>query len=256
MSTASSPLATVELSGKIATLTLRRPEARNALSLELLKDLEAYLDEILAGHAAKDARVLILTGEGKSFCAGLDLKAIMDDPHAPGMLLRRLGELMIKIRMLPMITLAKANGAAIGGGAGMTSVCDLAITHADAKIGYPEVDLGVCPAVVGPWVVRKIGAGKARRVLLSGGIMSGQQAYDIGLIDHLVPTAAELDVETMKIAERLASGGLLAIQKTKELLNEIDGSADIAMARKAAELSASVIGSEETRAMLKARLSK
>src|SRR5262249_19360012 len=154
-----------------AVLKLNRPDARNALSQELLAALNTKLDDLLQ-HTG--VTVLTVTGEGKSFCAGMDLKAVLSDDELPGKLLMAIAEVTLKLRALPMVPVAKVNGAAIGGGCGLACVCDIAITHADSKMGFPEVDLGVCPAVVAPWLVKKVGAGRARQVLLSGGLMSGQ----------------------------------------------------------------------------------
>ncbi len=245
------PLASLDIAGRIATLTFQREEARNALSLELLRHLHAQVD-VLATRL--DVTVCVMTGAGKAFCAGMDLKAVLDDADAAHTLLHTLAELTLKIRALPMVTLAKVNGAAIGGGCGLACVCDIAITHAQSKMGYPEVDLGVCPAVVAPWLVRKIGAGRARRVLLSGGLMTGQQALDIGLVDHCVATAPELDAAAMTIAQRLSQGGPQALRATKALLNQIDGSMDGATVRRGADLSAQIVATHETRAMLRAKL--
>ncbi|MBS0198548.1 MAG: enoyl-CoA hydratase/isomerase family protein [Planctomycetes bacterium] len=247
------PLATLDITDRVATLTLRREEMRNALSIDLLRDLHAGLDQ---AAAAPGITVLVLAGAGKAFCAGMDLKAVLDDPAAPGILLHSLADLTLKIRALPCVTLARVQGAAIGGGCGLACVCDIAITHADSKMGYPEVDLGVCPAVVAPWLVRKIGAGRARRVLLSGGLMSGQAAFDIGMVDHVVPTAAELDAAAAEIAKRLATGGPHALRATKELLNQLDGSDDSSLVKRGADLSARIVGMEETRTMLRAKLGK
>lgn len=245
------PLATITFDGRIATLTLARPEARNALSLELLQDLHTCMDE---AAAKSGVTAMVLTGAGKSFCAGMDLRAVLEDPAAAGVLLHSLADLTMKLRHLPMVTLAKVNGAAIGGGCGLACVCDIAITHEDSKMGYPEVDLGVCPAVVAPWLVRKIGAGAARRVLLSGGLMSGREAYEIGMVDHLVATGAELDAAAAEMAKRLATGGPHALRATKGLLNELDGSMDTGVVKRGADLSAKVVMMEETLAALRAKL--
>lgn len=254
MSTAThNELATVTSEGRIGTLTLNRADARNALSIELLRALHARVDELAA---RTDLSVLVVTGAGKSFCAGMDLKAVLDDPAAPGMLLHSLADFTLKLRALPMVTLAKVNGAAIGGGCGLSCVCDIAITHADSKLGYPEVDLGVCPAVVAPWLVRKIGGGRARRVLLSGGLMSGQQAFDLGMVDRIVPTSAELDAATAEMAARLAAGGPHALRATKDLLNQLDSSYDAAIVKRGADLSAKVVALPETQATLRAKFSK
>jgi methylglutaconyl-CoA hydratase len=246
-----SDLAQLSVQGRVATLSLNRPDARNALSIELLRALHAKLDDLAP---RTDLAVLVLTGAGKAFCAGMDLKLVLDDPHAPTILLDLLAELTLKIRQLPMVTLAKVNGAAIGGGCGVACVCDLAVTHADSKMGYPEVDLGVCPAVVAPWLVRKLGAGRARLILLTGGVMSGQRAFELGMVDRVVPSLADLDGAAAEMSERLASGGARALRATKELLNQLDGSMDAGVVKRGAELSAQVIAMPETREMLRAKL--
>lgn len=246
-------LATLTTSGRIATLTLNRPDARNALSIDLLGALHAHAEALARRD---DVSVLVLTGAGKSFCAGMDLKAVLDDPAAPRRLLHLLADFTLKLRALPMVTLAKVNGAAIGGGCGLACVCDIALTHSDSKMGYPEVDLGVCPAVVAPWLVRKIGAGAARRVLLMGGLMSGQQAFGIGMVDQIVPGAGDLDGAADALAQRLAQGGPHALRATKNLLNTIDGSVDATLVKRGADLSADVVAMPETQRTLRAKLTK
>jgi methylglutaconyl-CoA hydratase len=245
------PLASLVVQPPLATITLRREEARNALSSALLVDLRSAVDALAARD---DLTVCVLTGAGKAFCAGMDLKAVLHDPPAARQLLHALAELTLAIRALPCVTLASVQGAAIGGGCGLACVCDLAITHADSKMGYPEVDLGVCPAVVAPWLVKKIGAGRARRVLLSGGLMSGQQAHDMGMVDHLVVAREELDAATHALAQRLAQGGPHALRATKQLLNTLDGSDDAAIVRRGADLSADVLQHPATQAALKAKM--
>lgn len=239
-------LATLTIDSRIATLSLNRVDKRNALSLDLLEALHARCDE-LARH--DDVTVCILTGAGRVFCAGMDLKAVLNEPGAPARLLSQIAELTIKLRRLPMVTIARVNSAAIGGGCGLACVCDLAVTHPDAKLGYPEVDLGVCPAVVAPWLVKTIGAGAARRVLLQGGTMSGQRALEMGLVSHCVP-AEELDKTVNDLAQRLALAGPNALRATKQLLNELDEPALSAAVRKGAVLSAQVVEGPEARAML------
>jgi enoyl-CoA hydratase/carnithine racemase len=233
----------------VARLTLRRPEARNALSMDLLTDL---LDALRSLRNA-DAHILVLSGEGKSFCAGMDLKAVVGHPGDALHLLSTLAEATCTLRKLPMVSIARVQGAAIGGGCGLACVCDLALTHADAKLGYPEVDLGVCPAVVAPWLVKKIGPGPARRVLLSGGLMSGTEAHRIGIADSVFPDIASLDAAVEDTVKRLSSGGPHALRATKELLNQLDGSLDDATVHAGAELSARIVNLPETQAILKAK---
>jgi len=123
-------------------------------------------------------------------------------------------------------------------------------------MGFPEVDLGVCPAVVAPWLVRKIGPGRARRVLLEGGLMSGERAFQLGMVDHLAPTLESLGQVTEDLVARLASGGPAALRATKELLNRLDDSMNEDLARRGAELSARVLQSPEAQSMLRAKISK
>lgn len=248
-----STLVQLSHSGRIGTLTLNRPDARNSLSLDLI---EALLQRVADLEVRSDLTVLIVTGEGKAFCAGMDLKAVLSDAALPIKLLSGLAEFCFRLRRLPMVTLAKVNGAAIGGGCGLATVCDIAITHADSKMGFPEVDLGVCPAVVAPWLVRKVGAGRARHILLSGGLMTGQRAFEVGIVNQVVPTREELDKAIEETAARLATGGPNALRATKLLLNELDGSVDEAVGKRAAELSAKVLAMPEAQAMLAAKLSK
>lgn len=242
------PLATLTMEGRIARLTLNRPEKRNALSPELLSDLHARLDE-LAGPAGREASVCLLTGAGQVFCAGMDLRAVLKEPGAPFELLSSIAELTLKLRGLPQVTVARVNGAAIGGGCGLVAVCDIAVSHPDAKLGYPEVDLGVCPAVVAPWLVRCVGPGTARRILLQGGTLTGLRAYELGLLSHCV-AAGELDVFVEELLAGLARAGPDALRETKRLLNELDGPQLAEFVRRGARISADVVAGEEAQRML------
>ncbi len=247
-----SALLTVD--GAIATLTLNRPEQRNAMSVELLEGLHERVGEL---ETATEVRVVVLTGAGRAFCAGMDLKQVIIDDGADwagARLLESLARLTLRVRKLPMVVLAKVNGAAIGGGCGFSCVADVSVTHADAKLGFPEVDLGICPAVVAPWLVRKIGVGPARRVLLSGGLMSGAEAHAIGMVDHVADDRASFEALADSIAERLSKGGARALQATRGLLNDLDGSLDEGVLLRGAALSAEVLATAEAQASLRARL--
>ncbi len=244
-------LATLTVEGGVGTLVLNRADARNALSIDMLKEMHARLDDLAKRD---DVRVLVVTGAGKSFCAGMDLKQVLSDPAKPKELLGSLGEFTIRLRALSMPTVARVNGAAIGGGCGLVCVCDFAVTHADSKMGFPEVDLSVCPAVVAPWLVRRVGPGVARRILLGGGLMSGAEAHAAGLTTHLVASLDGLDASVKALVDKLLSGGPHALAATKKLLNELDGSNDGASVRRGAEISAAVIATKETQDVLRAKL--
>ncbi|HMN96507.1 MAG TPA: enoyl-CoA hydratase-related protein [Phycisphaerales bacterium] len=227
-------------------ITLNRPDARNALSRDLISALDAA---VLRVESDSGARVLVLAGAGKSFCAGMDLKAVRDDPVAMGDMLRTLSRASRRIRRLAVPTIARVHGAAIGGGCGLMVVCDFAVTHPEAKLGYPEVDLGICPAVVAPWLIRRIGAGRARCMLLAGGTIDGAEGHRAGLASHLC-ALEELDAQVASLAKRLASGGPMALAATKRWLNELDGSDDDAILDRAAELSAAIIAGDEAQQRL------
>lgn len=246
-------LALLSIEGRVAALTLNRPEQRNAMSRELLAALSERVREL---SSRAEVSVCVITGAGKSFCAGMDLKAVLDIPGAPGEMLRLIAELTHAIRNLPMVTVARINGAAIGGGCGLACVCDLGVAAPDTKLGYPEVDLGVCPAVVAPWLVKKIGAGQARRVLLEGGLMDGRRAYELGLVTHLAPSQDALDATVAELVGRLSKAGPLALHATKRWMNAIDGSEDLEVLLRGAELSARVVESEEAKAALRAMFAR
>ena len=238
-----------------ATITLHRPEARNALNHPLIQGLADCIGRV-AAHIEKtptDIRVLVIAGEGKSFCAGMDLKAVLHDPVQMGDMLRLFSLTLLALRQLPVPTIARVQGAAIGGGCGIVVVCDFAVTHPESKLGYPEVDLGVCPAVVAPWLVKKIGAGPARAMLLAGGTMSGAEGFSRGIVTHCAQ-ADQLDGAVATLVARLLTGGPHALACTKKMLNELDGSNDQRVARDAAELSAKVIAGPEAQAHLALQL--
>lgn len=242
--------AVLEISGTTATLTLNRPDSRNAMSADLLAGVHACLDRV---ESASEVTVLTLTGAGRAFCAGMDLKAVLEDPPSVRALLSSLSEAALRLRGLGAVTVASINGAAIGGGCGLAMVCDVTVSHGDAKVGFPEVDLGACPAVVAPWLVRRIGAGRARRVLLEGGVMTGERAHALGLVDQLAPDREGLASATAEVVARLSEGGHDALRATKALLNELDGSMDRALAERAAALSAEVFMGDEAQSRIRAR---
>ena len=233
----------------IVHISLNRPDARNALNFELIEQLEHAVKTVAANSAA---RVLVLSGNGKSFCAGMDLRGVLNDAQKMGLMLHGLARVGLALRKLSIPVIAKVQGAAIGGGCGLVVACDFAFTHEQAKLGYPEVDLGVCPAVVAPFLISKVGAGRARALLLAGGLVDGKEAVRIGLATHLV-SVNELDSATMDFAQKLSTGGPNAIATTKRWLHELDGLLDESTLSKAADLSATIIAGNEAQERLRAR---
>lgn len=244
-------LVLISVADGIATLTLNRADARNALSVDLIAAMNRAVERIEVQVQEGLVRAMVLTGSGKSFCAGMDLKGVMNDPVAMAGMLRDLSLFCRRVRRLPIPTVARVQGAAVGGGCGLMVVTDFAFTHPESKVGYPEVDLGVCPAVVAPWLIKKIGAGRARSMLLAGGTMSGEQGFQAGLASHLV-SLDQLEPATLDFCRKLLKGGPNAMAVTKRWLNELDGSMEDAPFEKAAELSAQVIAGSEAQARLRA----
>lgn len=246
MTDTTTDLAPLAIEGHLATLSINRPGKRNALSRDLIARLRERVDEVRANDGVS---VLLLRGEGRSFCAGMDLKAVLKEPGAPLELLSGIAELTIAMRTMAQVVVADVRGAAIGGGCGLVACADLAVTHPDAKLGYPEVDLGVCPAVVTPWLVQSVGPGVARRILLQGGVMTGHRAYELGLVSHCVPSN-EQDNTVRALTEHLCKAGTRALAATKGLLAELEADPIHAMVRKGARVSADVIASPEAQERL------
>jgi len=240
-------LATLERDGSAVRLILNRPEARNALSQELIEALRARVRDIAT---MDDVQVCVITGAGRAFCAGMDLRAVLDDAAAARRLLHGIAELTIDVWSLPMVTVAQVNGAAIGGGCGLMSVCDIVITHRGAKLGYPEVDLGVCPAVVAPWLVERIGAGAARRVLLTGGLLSAERAVSLGLATSASRDVEGLNAEVDQTVARLRAAAPIALRATKAWVNSTTDKKVFDLVRRGALISAEVLEEPSAREAL------
>jgi len=231
----------------IATVTLNRPEARNSISIALL---DAMMEALTHLTADESVRIMILTGAGESFCAGADLAEVRGDRATIETLLMRLSHVMRTIYRLPIPTIGKVRGAAIGGGFGLMLVTDFAIAHREAQIGYPPLETGLCPAVMAPWLAGKVGPGRARATLLRGGTISGEEARQLGIVTQLV-NAADLDTAAGALARELARGGRSAMSHMKRFLNELDGSLSDDLLDHAAQVSAEVVASEETQQRLR-----
>jgi len=177
----------------VATLTLNRPEKHNAMSGEMLLELKAAAEQLAADDAV---RVVVLTGAGKSFCAGGDLgwmqQQMQADAATRGAEARILAEMLQLLNTLPKPLIGALQGNAFGGGVGMASVCDVAIGVDHLKMGLTETRLGLIPATIGPYVVARMGEARARRVFMSARLFGAEEAVDLGILARVVP-AADLD---------------------------------------------------------------
>src|SRR6201987_3021305 len=177
---------------RVATITLNRPEKRNAISFELIDDLVRALIEV----GKSDAIVLIITGAGKAFCSGLDLdnlKALLG--RSPEQNLQDSQTMVHLFRSLyefPKVTIAAVNGAAIAGGTGLALLCDFTIATPEAKFGYTEVRIGFVPAIVSTFLLRQVPGKQARDLLLTGRLFGADEAARIGLVNQIVPAEDRL----------------------------------------------------------------
>lgn len=228
---------TLEYNGAIATLTLNRPEKRNAISPEMIEELLAALDEL----ETRPACVAILTGAGKAFCAGMDLEALQalarqtpehrvlkggvlkgGLPRASDANLadsRRVARLFRRVYDFPKPLIAAVNGAAIAGGCGIATLCDLTLAAPEAKFGYSEVRIGFVPALVAVFLIRQIGEKRARDLLLSGRIVDAGEAHRLGLVNEVVPLHKLLE-RARALAEELLASSPTSLAYTKRLLRE------------------------------------
>jgi methylglutaconyl-CoA hydratase len=201
-------------------LTINRPDRRNALSRGLIAALTAAFARARDDPAA---RCVILTGAGSVFCAGMDLAELQESLAAPSEAspvwddALRLATLYDLIYTLPKPTVAAVNGAAVAGGAGLVTVCDLALAAPEAKLGYPEVRRGLVAAMVMPHLLRHVGERTARYLLLTGDLIDSAEAVRCGLVNAVAPADQLLD-RAAAWTRSLAEGGPLALARTKELL--------------------------------------
>ena len=210
-----------EVNGAVARVSMDRPEKRNALSAELVEALR----EAFAKAAADDAvRVIVLRGEGKDFCAGLDLKTLAGSDQAMDHFAsaRLLVELYLAMRHTPKPIVAAVHGRAIGGGCGLATASDLVLATDTAEFRYPEVNLGFIAAIVMAMLRRNIGEKRAFEIVALGDAIPAAKALELGLANHLYP-AAEFDVCVEQFVAELASKSASAITLTKDLLYHMDG---------------------------------
>ena len=203
----------------VATITLNRPDKRNAISFELIDDLLRALDEVQASEAI----VLILTGAGKAFSSGMDLENLktligrspeqnLEDSQTMVRMFRTLYE-------FPKVTIAAVNGAAIAGGTGLALLCDFTLAVPEAKFGYTEVRIGFVPAIVSTFLLRQVGEKQARDLLLTGRIFGAEEALCIGLINEIV-APENLMTRARELAGLLMENSPSSLRATKKLLND------------------------------------
>lgn len=253
----SEPLVLYTVSDRIATITLNRPEKKNAFSPELVSQLTTTILEASEDDLVK---IIILKANGDVFSAGADLaylQELQQNSHEENLRdSRNLQKLFTTIYYLPKIVIAQVEGHAIAGGCGLATICDIIFSVPEAKFGYTEVKLGFVPAIVSCFLLRKTSETLAKRILLTGALFSAQQALDFGLITYLAEKD-EIDEKVLKfslnLCEQTSANSLMV---TKQLINQttnpnLEKSLEIAV-----QINARVRESEDFKKGIAAFLSK
>lgn len=205
----------------VAYVTLNRPEVHNAFNDTMLTELTNLFTQI-----AKDnnIRIVVITGNGKSFCAGADvnwMKKIVNYTYEENIKdSNKIADCMYALYTLPQPTIARVNGHAIGGGMGFVGTCDIVISVDTAQFSLSEVKIGLVPACISPYIIRKVGEGGCREFFITGERLTAEKALKAGLVNSVVPIE-KLDSAVEEIVNRLLSSGPNAIASCKELLRNV-----------------------------------
>src|SRR5215469_9511242 len=208
---------TLAHNGPVATVTLNRPEKRNAISCELIEEIHHALHDV----QNSTAHIMILTGAGAAFCSGMDLDNLREiTKHTEEENLADSGRMAHMFRALydfPKVTIAAVNGPAIAGGSGLATLCDFTLASFAAKFGYTEVRIGFVPAIVATFLLRQVGEKQARDLLLTGRIIDAEEAFRMGLVNEVVAPEKLLE-RAHELAASLLQNSPASLLATKRLL--------------------------------------
>jgi methylglutaconyl-CoA hydratase len=211
----------IDRAGAVVRLTMDRPDVRNALGTELLTDLADVLDQV---EADASVRVVVLTGAGQVFSAGADLSSMKTQSRASADENRGnaldMGAVFHRVYSFPKPVVARVPGPAIGGGVGLMAACDVVIAVESAFFSFSEVRLGIVPALISPFCIRRLGASVARRLFLTGAKLTAERAAHYGLVDEVI-TEGELDTAVDRTVDALLRGGPLALAEAKRLVDAV-----------------------------------
>ena len=207
---------------KIGYITLNRPEKKNALNFELVRDLKSAFNKAKGDELVK---VIVLKANGDSFCAGADLaylQKLQTNSYEENLAdSNHLKELFFQIYTLNKVVIAQVQGHALAGGCGLAAVCDFAFAVPEANFGYTEVRIGFVPAIVMCFLLRKIGEGKAKSLLLSGEIINANQALELGLIYKVIDAKSLTESVTNFAMRLIESNSGKSMELTKQMISEI-----------------------------------
>jgi methylglutaconyl-CoA hydratase len=217
MTQSARPILVEDHDAAVRMVTLNRPDKRNAMSLELIERLR---DAVHESAADRNRRVIIIRGAGPHFCAGLDLKEVSAAPQNAERSARALAEMYEAVASSPLVTIAAAQGTAVGGGAGLLAACDFVVAADDFHVGFPEVHRGLVAALVTTLLRRQLDDRKVRELTILGQTVDADSALRIGLINRVVPVD-RLTEASLELAREACKGAPGAIARTKKLLDAL-----------------------------------
>ena len=252
----SHPTLTYQTDGAIATIALTRPEKRNAISAQMIADLLDVFDQA----EESSARVVILTGSGKAFCAGMDLDELQSlaTTHSLAKHLedaRRIARMFYRLYSFPKPVIAAVNGAAIAGGCGLATLADITLCVPEAKFGYTEVRIGFVPALVAVFLRRQVNEKQARELLLTGKIIDAAEAMRMGLVNEVVANG-DLMERAHEVARTILNCSPASVLETKRLFHSHDDEAIRAELELAIDANAAIRMTDEFREGVAAFLEK
>jgi methylglutaconyl-CoA hydratase len=210
--------------GPVEYLTLNRPDVRNAFNEHVIRELTEWAAGARAAAERHEVRIVVLAGAGTAFCAGADVtwmaKTVLYTEDENVRDASAMSRMFAALDRLPVAVVGRVQGAALGGGAGLAAICDIAIAADDAVFGFTEVRLGILPAVISPFVLAKIGRSAARELFLSGARFGAARAREIGLVHETVP-ASELDAAVSRRVKELLTAGPGAVAAAKALIPQV-----------------------------------
>jgi methylglutaconyl-CoA hydratase len=246
-----------QVSNRVGSITLNRPEKRNALSHELVSELK---EAFTLAENDKDVKVVVLKANGEAFCAGADLgylqqlqnfsfdENLKDSSH--------LKELFLQIYTHPKVVIAQVQGHALAGGCGLATICDFVFSVPEAKFGYTEVKIGFIPAIVMVFLIRKIGEGRAKELLLGGDLFTAEQMLQMGLLNKVI-SAAAVEQEVSVFSKRLVeTNSGESMRLTKQMIANVQSKSLDEALQYAAEMNAQARGTDDCKRGISAFLNK
>ena len=250
------PRVLIEVGGGVATLTLNRPDKRNALDRQMITELKSALTRC---DLSADVRLVVVRAAGKDFCAGLDLEELLASADlTPAENERRsmeLGELFVMLREMPKVSVAVVAGRALAGGCGLATACDLVVARAGAQFGYPEIQRGFVPAMVLTMLRRAAGEKVAFDLAATGRVLAADEALRAGLVSRVLP-ARRFESDVTKLLASLSGLSASALAMTKQLFYRLDGSGFVAGVRLGAQVNTLARQTPDFRAGIAAFLKK